>query len=217
MKLAPNNQQALLIAVLLKRQTGSPADVLASAGRFVQRAPYNLIARALRIESLLALNRDPEAKTELDAMKKQTPRSPYAGYYSGVLKARARDYRGAWDEFQNLTPEFVQGDAGRAMEVARIGVAAGETETAATILAALVARRPELKDARIQLAAVRLSQNSAARALEALAPLKSSTDPAVQGLLAQAWLQQRKYDEAIRVGHRRRGLAWKFAQQRRNL
>lgn len=197
LKLEPQNQQGLLIAVLLARQAGNTSHALANADRFVQRAPYNLIARALRIEALLQLKRDTDAKAELDALKKRSPKSSYAGYYDGVLKARAKDFRGAWSELQNLPPEFVQADPGRAMAVARIATAAGEAETAGTILAALVAKRPDLMEARIQLAAVRLSQNSAARALEVLAPTKSSSDPAVQGLLAQAYLQLRRYDDAI--------------------
>ncbi len=198
LRLAPDNEQALLIAALLARRSGDLADALSNSEKLIRRAPQSVIARALRIDVLLELKRDADARGEFEILKKQSPRSPYVGYYSGVLKARSRDYKGAWGEMQGLAPEFVQSDAGIAMMVARVAVASGDAETGGTILGAWIARHADNRDARMLLAAVRLSQNSAARALEVLAPLKSSTDPAVQGLLAQAYLQQHKYEDAIR-------------------
>jgi len=114
-----------------------------------------------------------------------------------VLLGRAKDFRGAWQAAQNLQPEFVQSEPTIAMMVARIAAAGGNLESAGAILTTLVSRRPEYTPGRLQLAALRLNQKASVAALDVLAPIKDSDEPMVQALLAQAYLQLRRFDEAI--------------------
>jgi len=81
--------------------------------------------------------------------------------------------------------------------VARIAAAGGNLESAGAILTTLVSRRPEYTPGRLQLAALRLNQKASVAALDVLAPIKDSDEPMVQALLAQAYLQLRRFDEAI--------------------
>ena len=83
------------------------------------------------------------------------------------------------------------------MMVASIATSSGNIGTGGGILTTLVARHPEVTAARLQLAAVRLAQKTPASALDALAPLKASADPLVQAVFAQAYLQLRRFDDAI--------------------
>jgi len=121
----------------------------------------------------------------------------YGNYYRAVLLARANNFKGAWQVAQLLRPEFVQSEQRIAMMVARIASASGNMESAGGILSTFVSRHPDATEARLQLAALRLSQKASQEAIETLAPLKNSNEPLAQALLAQAYLQLRRFDDAI--------------------
>ncbi len=197
LKRDPRNEDALATSVVLYRQTGDPAKALAAADAFVRKRPKSPTAKVLRIGALIEAKRYGDAKAQIDALASQEPGAPYVTYYRGVLQARARNFRGAWLNLQSLTPEFVQSDAAIAMMVARVAVANNYLQTAGAILTTVVARHPDLKDARFELAAFRLTQNAPQKALELLSPYSTSTDPVAHGLLAQAYLKLKRFDEAL--------------------
>lgn len=196
-KAAPANEEAVIVDVLLLRQNHTSDKAVPVLDDFLKQAPKSIVARIMRIDVLQELNQDAKAKEDVEALLKMAPNSLYGHYYRGVLMARAKDYKGAWQEMQNLRPEFVQSEPNIAMMVASVASFNGNSETAGSILTTVVAKHPDVAAARLQLATLRLAQKSPASALDTLAPLKGSSDALVHTLLAQAYLQLRRYDEAI--------------------
>ncbi len=196
LRLSPTNEAALTTSVVLSRVTGGAQKALADADEFVKRVPGSIAARVLRVDLLLELKQDARVKEDVDAIAKQAPNSAYVRYYRGVLMARAGDVKGAWEQVRNLPAAFIEFEPSIANMAARIAMANDDAKAAGAILTALIARHPDDHVGRIQLAAVRLSQNDPQAALDVLAPLKSSDDPATHALLAQAYLALGRFDEA---------------------
>ena len=196
MKLAPNDEDALMVAVLLLRQQGATQKALAVANDFIKRVPGSVVAKAVRVDVLLALKQDVKAQADVDAIVAQFPDLALGVYYKALLTAHANPKAG-WREAQSLPPAFVQSRPDIAMSVAQMALDGGSTESGVAILAALVSRHPEVRQARLQLAALRLRQNNPDLALSALEPLVPSDNPQVQAILAQAYLQLGRYPEAI--------------------
>jgi putative PEP-CTERM system TPR-repeat lipoprotein len=196
-KLAPANEQAFIMSVMLAHQSGDSKKALAIADDFVSRVPNSAIARILRIDQLLNLKDDAKAKLEIDALTKLAPTSPYGPYYRGVMMARAKDFKGAWQLMQSLQPEFVQSQPNIAMMVASVAAASGNLESAGAILTTVTARNPNIPQARLQLATIRLSQGAPRAAVDTLSSYKGSKDPLAHALLAQAYMMLKQYNDAV--------------------
>jgi putative PEP-CTERM system TPR-repeat lipoprotein len=197
LKLSATDEQALMLSILTARQSGDVQKELANADEYVRRVPKSTVGKVLRIEVLLDMKQTARAQQEVDVLLKETPNSLYGRYFRGVLLAQGKDFKAAWRELLPLPQEFVQSEPNIAIMVASIAASNGNAETAGAILTALVARHPEIQQARLQLAAIRLGQGSPQAAIEALAPLKTGNDPLVHALLGQAYLRLRKYDDAM--------------------
>ena len=196
-KAAPENEDALVVDVMLLRQARTNDKAFAVLEDFAKRSPKSLIPRIMRIDILQETQQDAKAREEVEALLKVAPTSLYGHYYRGVLLARAKDFKGAWQELQNLQPEFVQSEGNIAMMVASVATFNGNGETAGGILTTYLAKHPDIAAARMQLATLRLAQNAPAAALEVLTPLKASDSALAHTLLAQAYLQLKRYDDAI--------------------
>ena len=196
-RLAPGNDEAMTMRISLLRQDGETEKALTLVDEFAKRDPRNTLPKVLRVEILFELKRDGEAQTEIDAILKQNSNSTLGTYYNAMLRMRANDFQGAWQIAQTLPPQFVQSQPETAMTIARMATASGNLETGAAILASLVSTRQEAVEARLQLAAIRLSQKLPDAALATLAPLENSNTPLVEALFAQAYLQLRRFNEAI--------------------
>jgi putative PEP-CTERM system TPR-repeat lipoprotein len=196
-KLAPSSEAALAASVEIGHEPKGNAKALATVDEFLRRVPTSLIAQVLRVNILIAMNEDAKAKEQIDAIAKQRRGLPYVAFFRGLLLARAKDSKGAWAIMQQLRPEFVQSNAQIAKNVAAVAAASGNSEAAGAILTTLIARNPDLRDAKLQLAAVRLSQKEPQAAIDILSTTKGDSDPVVQTILAQAYLQQGRYNDAI--------------------
>jgi putative PEP-CTERM system TPR-repeat lipoprotein len=195
--LSPKSEDVLMFRVSLLRQTGEAQKALVAVDAFANAQPRSAIAQGLRIEVLLDLKRDGEARAEIDTLAQLVPDSPLPTYYRALLASRARDIRGAWHEAQTLQPEFVLLQPSIALNVAQMAIANGELDTGRAILAALVSRHPELSEARLRLAMVQLTQHNADLALKTLTPLLGVDDPETQALLAQAYIALHRFGDAI--------------------
>ena len=196
-KLSPSDEAAWTLKVSLAGGGGDLKQALADADAFVRQAPNSAAAKVIRIEVLLALKDDAKAKEAVTALLNDQTKSLYGQYFNAVLMLRAQDSAGAWRVAQNLPPAFVQSRAAIARMVAGIAQASGNSNSAGAILTELIARQPDDKAARLQLAVIRLSQKAPQVALTLLDPLKKSDDPAAQAVLAQAYLALGRFDEAI--------------------
>jgi putative PEP-CTERM system TPR-repeat lipoprotein len=194
LKLAPTNEAAGVRSIQLARESGDLKQARANADEFVRRAPRSLFARALRIEVLLELNEEEKAKEDVDILLGAAP--PYGKFYKAVLAAQDKDIQGAWAQLQTLQPEFIQGQAFRVMTVANMAMAAGRVNSGSAILTTYVARHPDDRLARLELAAARLLQNEPQAALDALDPI-TVRDPAVDSLLALGYLQSQRFADAL--------------------
>jgi putative PEP-CTERM system TPR-repeat lipoprotein len=196
-KLAPDSEQALVMSAKVARQSGDLKKALGIVDAFAGRMPKSAIAKALQIDLLLELKDDARAQQEVDALFRLQRNSLYGLYYRGVLLAHTKDIKGAWQQMQSLPPEFVQSQPSIALMVSSVAAASGNAAAGGAILATLVARNPNIVQARLQLAAIRLSQNNPRGAIDALSPLKSGNDAIVHALLAQAYLKLNQLNEAI--------------------
>ena len=195
-RLAPNDERALALEIDFIRRSGDRVKALAVLDEFIKRQPKSFIAGIMRMELLLAGQQDSLAKQQLADLAKLAPRSPFVPYFRGLMLARAKDTRGAWRELQSLPQEFIQSDAQVSKAVAAIAAASGNLESAGGILTALIAKHPEQKDAKLQLAAVRLAQKAPQRALDVLGTAEDG-DPVLEAVKAQAYLQMGRYNDAI--------------------
>ena len=197
LKLAPEDEDTLTITILLLRQQGSAKMALSILDDFVARMPKSIVGRSLRADTLLGLNEFAKAKEDADWIVDQHPDEPAGRYLQALITARTKDVKAGWREAASLPPEFVQSDPSIALTVARLASAAGATESATAISAALVQRHPDIPEARVELAVLRLSQNNPDLALRALEPLISSGNPRVQAIIAQIDLRLGRYSDAI--------------------
>ena len=194
-KLSPDNEAAWTLKISLTGRSGDLKQALADAEEFLRRRPNSQAAKMNRIEVLLAQKNNEQAKLAVDEVLKSEPNSLYGRYFRAILLSRAKDYAGAWRVSQTLPGPFVQSTPSIARMVAAIAQQSGNGESSGAILAELLARVPDDKGARLQLATLRLSQKSPQEALTVLEPVKD--DPSAQAVIAQAYLSLGQFDDAI--------------------
>lgn len=199
LKVDPANLNAALFQVGLKLDQGDRDTAVAQINELLKRAPDNLQIRLAHAELMIRLNRDAEAKVDADYILTHHPNAPMGLYYRAVLMARAGDPKGGWRIAQSLQKEFLQLDPDIGGRVAAIAQGAGQLDTAASILGAVIATYPRNATARARLAGLRLQQNSPASALATLQPVRDTHDPVVMEMLARAYAQMHRYDEALQV------------------
>lgn len=197
LKKDPKNADALMLRLGLVRMKGDKQKALAEADRMVQMYPQSIAPRVARIEILLDLRQDAKARQEIDALLAQSPKLTVALYYKAMVLARAKDVKGAWQVVRDLPEEFIHSQPTIAIVVAQMAIDSGNHESGGKILTTLLSRSPDVPQARVRLAALRLRQNNAQAALTVLEPLKDSKDPQILALFADANLKLKRYDAAI--------------------
>ena len=182
-KLDPNNVQVLMAKVHQYERTGNDAGVLSTCDQVLKILPNFTNARVAKIKIFLKRNEDAKAKTEVQYFLSRSAKSPFGLYYNAVLMSRAKNKKGAAEAIQSLPPDFVRAHPENGMQIAQILFDNGNVETGAAVLASSLSAKPDLLDARLRLAELRMSQNSPQSALGLLTPVKDSKDPRVQKLL----------------------------------
>jgi predicted Zn-dependent protease len=183
-RLNPKDGGVMRVRLEQLERTNDDAGALAMADQILKLYPFSSDARVGRIKVYLKRNQDAKAKAEIDAMLVRAS-VPVAIYYKAVLLARAHDKKGAAQTVQLLPPEFVKSYPEYAVPMAQIALDNGSVESSAAILSAALSVAPDMTDARLKLASLRLSQNSPQSALLVLSPVQDSKDPRVQKLLGE--------------------------------
>jgi tetratricopeptide (TPR) repeat protein len=203
---SPNNTDALILKIAIALDAGEKARALGMAERLVAAKPNSMAARFMRIKLYLALGKNDLAKPDVDRILSVAPGTPIAMYYRAIILARQDNFSAAWATVHSLPIELIQTDPEMAINIANMATGAGYLESGATILNVTVSRNPNLLEARLELADVRLRQKSPEYALNVLAPVEDSEDPRVAVLLARANLQmgrgakaQQEIDRAIEL------------------
>lgn len=197
LRLNSSSPDALMFKLGLDMLANDLTGALALSNQLIQSYPNTIGPRVARIETLLKLRQDKNAKADVDALLAKSPNLAVGLYYKALLLARANDVKGAWQIAQSLPPEFAQSEPSIAIIMSQMAVDSGNVETGAAILTSTLAKHPDLLDLRLRLATVRLKQNSPEAALSVLVPVKDSTDPRALALLSQVYLKLGKYTEAL--------------------
>jgi Tfp pilus assembly protein PilF len=160
--------------------------VVALADRMQKYYPASSVPMESRVAVFLKRNLDAKAKAEVDDFLATRPKAPVMLYYRAVLMSRAGDKRNASEIVMSLPTSFASAHPEFAGQMARIVQDDGHDEVASTILGKAMAAAPDLLDVRLQLAALRLQQDSPQSAMLLLNTIQDSGDPRVQKLISQA-------------------------------
>jgi tetratricopeptide (TPR) repeat protein len=190
LKLKPGDFDAQALKIDLAMQKHMPAKARDMAERLVAAAPRSMLAILIRAKVYLSIDRADKAEADIDRVLADKPDLPIALYFKAIVLARHGDPKGAWDIAHSLPKEYIQVDPGIALNVANMAVAAGYLDSAASLLNVAVLRFPDQFEARLQLADIRLRQNSPQYALNALAMVQDSKDPRVEVLYARIALMK---------------------------
>jgi tetratricopeptide (TPR) repeat protein len=188
-QLAPKEGRAAFAKLKEIESSGDTVKTLAFSEQLLKLFPNRVDVRTVRIESFLKLNQNVKAQTEVDAILAQAPKSAHGLYYKAILLARANDKAAAWQLMLQLTPAFVQQNPALGSAIAQIAFDTGHVEAGATVLANVLTAAPDLLDVRLQLADLRVKQNTPQSAMVVLTPVKDSADPRVKKLLAKVQAQ----------------------------
>jgi predicted Zn-dependent protease len=184
-KLDPKNGPVMFARLQQLVESNDDAATLAMADQMLKLFPYNSDARVGRIKVYLKQNQDAKAKQEVNALLARSGRLGVGLYYKAVLLQRAHDRKGAAQVIQSLPPEFVKTHPEYAVEMAQMALDNGNVETASAVLGAGLSAAPDMVEARLRLASLRMTQNSPQAALTVLSPVQDSKDPRVQKLLGE--------------------------------
>jgi tetratricopeptide (TPR) repeat protein len=207
LRLRPADIGPVLLKIDVAMQKGEQANGIALVEKLVAAKPRSMAARLARIKVYLSAGLTAKAKPDVNLILAQKRDLLIARYFQAVIRARSNDVSGAWSIAHSLPTPYVLTEPGMALNVANMAVGAGFLESGAAILNAAVFRYPNLLDARLQLADVRLRQNSPQYALNVLALVEDSKDSRVAILFARAYLMkhdasnaQRYIERAIELG-----------------
>jgi tetratricopeptide (TPR) repeat protein len=197
LELDPKNHHVLQTKLGLWVNSSDAERALSLCEQILKLYPTDMLAMSARITLLLKLKRDAEANAAMEGVATKYHGSPVGNYYRAWLLSRAHNDLAAWQIAQSLPREFTQSNPSVAIQVSQMAIGSGNGETGAAILAAALFQSPDRLDLRTRMASVRLHQNSPEMALEALKPLKDSTDPEILVLFAQAYLKIGRTSDAL--------------------
>ncbi len=180
-RMAPKDNAVMLAKLAQMEQSNDMAGAVALSDQILKTYTFGIEPRLARIRIFLKQNQDAKAKAEVDLVQFTQP----GLFYKAVLLSRAHDNRGAAQIIMNLRPEFVRKNPQFALQMAQIMLDNGNVEQSGVILGAALSATPDLLEARLRLANLRLSQNSPQSALVLLTPVQDSPDLRVRKLLAQ--------------------------------
>jgi len=187
LKLKPGDMDASILKIDLAMQEKMPAKAQQMAEKLVSDNPRSVAALLTRIKVYLSTDRADKAELDVDRILEEKA-LPIARYFKAIILARHNDIKGAWEIAHSLPKEYFQLDPGVAVNIANMAIGAGYMDSGATILTVAVQRFPYYTEPRLQLADVRIRQNSPEHALNALALLRDSKDPRVMLLFARVAL-----------------------------
>ena len=176
--------------------SGLLTEALASYGRAVVLDPGFVDVRVARVALLVDLNRDEEARPDLDYLEQKFPYEPRAAYLRGLIYGRAghrdgelAEMRKAVQIFSNLPAAMVAANPQLAMAAALSNFALGQYRNTIVFLNDFLKFNPEHLGASRLLAASLLAVGEARGAVKLLQPLlgRYPDDLQMLDLLATAY------------------------------
>ena len=188
LRVVPKNSEAQILKINIALKNDDEMGALSFANHLVADKPKSLTARLARVRAYLSMGLTDKAEKDVNYILKQRSDLNIANYYRAVILARRGNVSAAWGVAHALPAEFLRSRVDVSVNVANMALGAGFLNSAATILNEAVFANPNLLDLRLNLAEIRLRQNSPQYALNALAVVEDSKDPRVAILLARAYL-----------------------------
>ncbi|MDP2879954.1 MAG: PEP-CTERM system TPR-repeat protein PrsT [Azonexus sp.] len=187
----PNNPEALLIKGNLLDFDGDAAGALAQYQKAIEAKPSFLNAHSAAIASLLKAGKLDEASTQLETLKKISPKHPQAYLLDAQIKYQRKDYKAAQESAQELLK--ISPNNPVSLQIAgAIEYQLRSYLQAETYLSKALQSAPGLALARRLLVASHLRAGQPGKALEALQPVlgRIDQDSALLALAGEAYLQQ---------------------------
>lgn len=187
----PNNPEALLIKGNFLDFDGDFAGALAQYQKAISAKPSFLGAYSAAIGSLLKSGKTDEAATQLDALRKISPKHPQVFLLDAQIKYQRKDYKAARESAQQLLK--ISPNSPTSLQMAgAIEYQLRSYLQAETYLAKALQTAPGLPLARRLLVASHLRTGQPGKALEALQPVlaRIDQDSALLALAGEAYLQQ---------------------------
>jgi tetratricopeptide (TPR) repeat protein len=182
---------ALLYAAISEKLGGRAIEALELLDRAVKVGLNTFDVKLERGNTLLMLGRVDEALREYRASERMNPKSPIAVFNCGLTLRKLGDNAGAeacYEKALRLDPAFDKA----ALELATLRGTA-----AVGLLAELVARRPDYREARLTLAKTYIELNDPGNAVATL-ERAAEDDVVARSLLGAAYLQKGDLDDAQR-------------------
>ncbi|MDE2181828.1 MAG: PEP-CTERM system TPR-repeat protein PrsT [Alphaproteobacteria bacterium] len=189
----PTDPTTLQLKITILQLEDKANEALNYANTLVKAHGNYALGYVARAGVYMQLNQDAKALTDANTALSITANLPQAVYFKAMIRARAKDPKGAWAIAQVLPPEFLRMRPDIGIIVSQMAIDAGHPELGTSILSALVARYPDNADARVKLGGQYLRLHDSQRALETLLPLKDGGDPRVMILLGESYEMQKQY------------------------
>lgn len=200
LKIAPESEEALKLRGDIQQYgLQKMDDALVSYRQAVKVKPTYRDAQASIVRVLMTQNQLPEASTELEALKKMAPNSPFTLYLQAQLAVRKQDMKVAREAAQQLLRAAP--DNAQALELAgTIELRSNSPMQAEAMLAKALTSEPSLKLARRMLVLTYLRLGQVEKAISTL-PADSKemdSDPAMLSVAGQAYMVRGDQDVAQR-------------------
>lgn len=208
LRAAPNDADALTMQASILHMRGDLESAARDYGRALAAQPNHLDARLARAGILLDLQRDTDAKIDIDYLQKHFGYDPRGAYLRALLlsrqgnEARARvALQEATRTLGQLTPEFLAANDQLNLLGGLAHHALGEFERAKTFLGSYLEKHSRDVGARKLLASIYLAERQFDRATAMLQPaLREQPDDAkVMAMLGEAAMRQGNHGKAARL------------------
>lgn len=197
--LSPRDTDALNMQASILHASGDLQAAAREYGRALESQPANVDARLARAGLLLDLQRDSEAKIDLDYMQKYFSHDPRGAYLRALYYSRRGDEKNARESLQQaartlsqLEPEFLAASDQLQFLGGLTHHALGEYERAKTYLGAYIEKHPRDVGARKLLGSIYLAERQYDRAVAMLQPVLrvQPGDAKVLAMLGEAAMRQ---------------------------
>lgn len=198
LELDPNNIAALLFKGETVRLTQSLEMALPYFQRVLELEPGNATAKLERAATLLDLQREDEARRDIDDVYNIYPEHPLAHYLSAVLRARGGDFEGA-RELMNRTRGVLDNYIPAIQFKGLIAYELGDLEQATQHLLRVLRALPNNNAARRVYGAALLRKGEPKLAVDALQPLidQGLSDTPLLTLMGMAHGRSGNYEAAM--------------------
>ena len=198
LRLSSRDDEALTMQASILHSQGELQAAAREYGRALEAQPANLDARLARTGILLDLQRDSEAKADLDYLQKYFAYDPRGAYLRALYFSRRGDEASARTALQEasrvlgqLSPEFLAATDQLQLLGGLVHHALGEYERAKTFLGTYLDRHPRDVAARKLMGSIYLAERQYDRAIAMLQPAlrEQPGDARVLAMLGEATMR----------------------------